>query len=332
MLIAATGHRPNKLGGYGPKVYRDLVRLAEAYIDLAKPSGIISGMALGWDQAWADAGINKGVPVHAAVPFVGQESRWPKESQDNFNRILKQCASVTIVCEGAYSAQKMQTRNEWMVDKVDRVCALWDGTSGGTGNCVRYVKSIGKPLDNLWEALKNPTRFSNQNALHTLCSEVTFSAHLNQKGIRNMSIEALIKAHTEALLANTDAVKLLTLSLAGRTPTKTSKADVEKIAEGIADAEAGNLKPIEEVKAKLEAKVEERKAAEEPKVEAVPYETVRALVLKLAPTQRDAIKALNAKHGIANLKVLLDKEDDFSTVNDQVKLEAVYADLLALEA
>lgn len=151
-----------------------------------------------------------------------------------------------------------------------------------------------------------------------------------------MSIEALIKAHTEALLANTDAVKLLTLSLAGRTPTKTSKADAEKIAEGIADAEAGNIKPIEEVKAKLEAKVEERKAVEEPKVEAkvtpVPYETVRALVLKLAPTQRDAIKALNVKHGIANLKVLLDKEDDFSTVNDQAKLEAVYADLLALEA
>ena len=28
----------------------------------------------------------------------------------------------------------------------------------------------------------------------------------------------------------------------------------------------------------------------------------------------------------------LDKEDDFSTVNDQAKLEAVYADLQALEA
>lgn len=152
-----------------------------------------------------------------------------------------------------------------------------------------------------------------------------------------MSIEALIKLHTEALVANTEAVKLLTLSLAGRTPSKTSEADAEKIAEGIADAEAGNLKPIEEVKAKLEAKVEERKASEEPKAkveetDAVPYETVRALVLKLAPTQRDAIKALNVKHGIANLKVLLDKEDDFSTVNDQAKLEAVYADLQALEA
>lgn len=141
-----------------------------------------------------------------------------------------------------------------------------------------------------------------------------------------MSIEALIQAHTEALLANTEAVKLLTLSLAGRSATAASKA---------ADA-------VETTKPKVDPKPVVKK--EEPKAEevveqkddipdftAVPYEIVRALVLKLAPTQRDAIKALNAKHGIANLKVLLDKEDDFSTVNDQVKLEAVYADLQALE-
>ena len=134
-----------------------------------------------------------------------------------------------------------------------------------------------------------------------------------------MSIEALIQAHTEALLANTDAVKLLTLSLAGRTPAKSEeKPKAESKAPKTEKAEVKeDPKPVAEV-------------AEEPA--AVPYETVRALVLKLAPTQRDAIKALNAKHGIANLKVLLDKEDDFSTVNDQVKLEAVYADLQALEA
>lgn len=136
-----------------------------------------------------------------------------------------------------------------------------------------------------------------------------------------MSIEALIQAHTEALLANTEAVKLLTLSLAGRTPAKSEdKPKAEKVAKKV-EPEVKELKELE--------------SKEEPPIlvnhTAVLYETVRALVLKLAPTQRDAIKALNAKHGIANLKVLLDKEDDFSTVNDQVKLEAVYADLLALE-
>lgn len=160
-----------------------------------------------------------------------------------------------------------------------------------------------------------------------------------------MSIEALIQAHTEALLANTDAVKRLTLSLAGRTPTvEKPKVEEVKIQEGVTGKDV--------VEAMNKQSAERREAAkEEPKPEVVvkevdlkmelpisvesdpvPYETVRALVLKLAPTQRDAIKALNAKHGIANLKVLLDKEDDFSTVNDQAKLEAVYTDLQALEA
>lgn len=154
-----------------------------------------------------------------------------------------------------------------------------------------------------------------------------------------MSIEALIRAHTEALLANTEAVKLLTLSLAGRTPTA-EKPKAVKVA-ALSEESVKTLK--EELKTgeaegkgeKLTVNIVDTEsgiAAVVEKAEAVPYETVRALVLKLAPTQRDAIKALNVKHGIANLKVLLDKEDDFSTVNDQVKLEAVYADLLALEA
>lgn len=141
-----------------------------------------------------------------------------------------------------------------------------------------------------------------------------------------MSIEALIQAHTEALLANTEAVKLLTLSLAGRTPvkeTKIAKEDIKTVTD---------LLTSEPVKKKEQPKAEVVEEKTDDAATAVPYETVRALVLKLAPTQRDAIKALNAKHGIANLKVLLNKEDDFSTVNDQVKLEAVYADLQALEA
>lgn len=149
-----------------------------------------------------------------------------------------------------------------------------------------------------------------------------------------MSIEALIQAHTEALLANTEAVKLLTLSLAGRTPKAEDKP--VKSAKIVQTELNKDAKPIVETSVNVEEGIDatvDVKPGDNEDVSTlgVPYETVRALVLKLAPTQRDAIKALNAKHGIANLKVLLDKEDDFSTVNDQVKLEAVYADLQALE-
>jgi len=33
----------------------------------------------------------------------------------------------------------MQKRNEWMVDHSDYVIAVWDGSKGGTGNCVKYA-------------------------------------------------------------------------------------------------------------------------------------------------------------------------------------------------
>lgn len=147
-LICATGHRPNKLGGY--ELRRRLTQLAVGYLERMQPEGIISGMALGWDQAWAEAGLLLGLPVHAAIPFEGQESQWPSESRRAFDAIRRRCASVTIVSPGGYSADKMQVRNEWMVDRAVRICALWNGTPGGTANCLKYRGEWQRPVDNLW--------------------------------------------------------------------------------------------------------------------------------------------------------------------------------------
>ena len=33
----------------------------------------------------------------------------------------------------------MQLRNQYMVDQADYIVAAWDGTKGGTGNCVDYA-------------------------------------------------------------------------------------------------------------------------------------------------------------------------------------------------
>ena len=71
-------------------------------------------------------------------------------------------------------------------------------------------------------------------------------------------------------------------------------------------------------------------AAETKAADKVTYQMARELVLKLAATHRDAIKAVNTKHGIAKLSALLEDEADFFSVTDQAKLEAVYADLATL--
>lgn len=153
MIIAATGHRPDRLGGYGQDVTADLLNIACRYIDRVRPTAAISGMALGWDTAWAEAALMCGVPLIAAVPFYTQPSKWPLEPRLRYFDLLHRAQSVSIVSSGEYAVWKMQRRNEWMVDHADRVVALWDcqQVSGGTANCVRYAERADKPIDNLWD-------------------------------------------------------------------------------------------------------------------------------------------------------------------------------------
>jgi uncharacterized phage-like protein YoqJ len=150
VILAVTGHRPNKLGNeyslHGPYTDRIKSRLFEI-LDEYKPDSIISGMALGVDQIWAICGIRKNIQVTAAIPFKKQESRWPPKSQSLYFKILdSNLVTPVIVSTGEYTRQKMQIRNQWMVDECDKLVAVWDGTKGGTANCVKYAQSVNKEI------------------------------------------------------------------------------------------------------------------------------------------------------------------------------------------
>ena len=150
MILSATGHRPDKLLGYGYATHHQMTVFAERMIDRYKPCMVISGMALGWDMAIAAASLTRGVPLIAAVPFEGQESKWPAESQATYNFLKAHATRVVNVCEPGYATWKMQARNQWMVDNSECVLALWNGTPGGTANCVRYANNANKPVVNVW--------------------------------------------------------------------------------------------------------------------------------------------------------------------------------------
>lgn len=152
MIISGTGHRPDKLGGYSERVTGDLVRTAYEWLINNRPERVITGMALGWDQALGWAAVDAMIPFTAAIPFEGQESRWPKTSQEWFRDLLELADNVIYVSDPGYAPWKMQVRNEWMVDNSDAVLALWNGTDGGTANCVRYAQKKDKKIYNLWES------------------------------------------------------------------------------------------------------------------------------------------------------------------------------------
>lgn len=145
--VAFTGHRPSKLKcGYNTsgKEYDIIKQNIKRELNILKPEYCISGMALGIDSIAAEACIELDIPFIAAIPFEGQEKVWPKASQDRYHELLSKAESKHVVCEGGYVAWKLQKRNEWMVDKCNLLLAYWDGSNGGTANCVRYAESKNK--------------------------------------------------------------------------------------------------------------------------------------------------------------------------------------------
>lgn len=147
MIIGFTGSRPDKLGGYFTPntIYNVVCKNIENILSTYKPDKVISGMALGVDQWVAERCIKMGIPFDAAIPFDGQESKWPEKSQKHYKDLLSKADNRIHVSPGSYSNKKFQLRNEYIVDNSDILVAIFkpneDGTTSGTENCVNYAKS-----------------------------------------------------------------------------------------------------------------------------------------------------------------------------------------------
>ena len=156
LILAVTGHRPDKLGGYcWTCTSRYIARRMEQELRALKPDEAITGMALGVDQWFGWLCVKLGIPFTAAVPFEGQEARWPRaETRENYHRLLSHAKRVEIVTHLSPEQRRqkslidkaMRDRNSWMVARCDRLLAVWDGSAGGTGNCVREAYRVGRPI------------------------------------------------------------------------------------------------------------------------------------------------------------------------------------------
>lgn len=152
-----TGHRPDKLYGYNPSIqgnYKILIQLKENIIKMID-SGVdtfISGMALGIDT-WAARIVLKlketypHIKLVAAIPCANHSGRWVQSSKDEWQMIVDRCDTVHYVSDQAYTHWCMQDRNVWMVDNSKYVIAVWDGTKGGTANCVKYAEKKDKNIE-----------------------------------------------------------------------------------------------------------------------------------------------------------------------------------------
>lgn len=146
MIVAFTGHRPDKLGGYNnnsPLNKKIRHAIHDKLIEL-KPELVITGGALGVDTFAAVECHSLAIPYWVVSPCQNHGSNWPKVSQTIY-RIICENAARHIQFDKPYSPKAMQERNEFMVDHCDILIAVWDGSPGGTANCVAYAKSPEEP-------------------------------------------------------------------------------------------------------------------------------------------------------------------------------------------
>lgn len=110
----------------------------------------ISGMARGVD-IWAAEIVLKlkreglNVKLICAVPYRSFESRWSYVWQQRYRTILNSSDLVRYICPN-YSRSCFQIRNEWMVDHVSRVIAVYNGQPSGTRNTIEYAKKKRVPV------------------------------------------------------------------------------------------------------------------------------------------------------------------------------------------
>lgn len=165
----ATGHRPDKLGGYNnPNVYQRLVDLCYAYqkrrVEQVQAAGIqkyrsVGGLAQGLDSAWTEASIrlrDEGHPVVVCViaPYPSQRRVWKSfAAQAKWSWLVGQADQVMYTSEKdprhkGEAVELLHRRNRDMVMISQRTVALYDGTPGGTYNCVRYAQGLDPKFPN----------------------------------------------------------------------------------------------------------------------------------------------------------------------------------------
>jgi len=168
--VAFTGHRPNKIGGYGRHnpartfLRTKLKEICEYMIQNCGTREFMQGMAQGIDQDAGkvilqiieERGEEEPIALFAAVPYPSQESTWPNEAQVYYRNMLDticdyDLGKIVYVHEdrprNKWDAIKwLDERNHYMVDWCDLLIAVWNGTKGGTSNCIDYAKKVGKPI------------------------------------------------------------------------------------------------------------------------------------------------------------------------------------------
>ena len=161
----ASGHRPQYLECKYDETHEWLIDLKHKlytwlHHNKSDIEYTISGMALGFDTWFAEECLKLRIPVHAYIPFVGQELYWVNSAQERYNNILKACDNINITSR-EYSKRVFLDRDKNMVSNATDVAALYNPSikTGGTYYTIEYAKKNNLNIHNFWKGSQNMFRW-----------------------------------------------------------------------------------------------------------------------------------------------------------------------------
>ncbi len=138
--IVFTGHRHLRFNVVAP---------ALAGIHAKYPDAIwITGGAIGLDSHAAEYAHLHGIPLWLILSFSPKVmmAKWNPTQVAMLRSHIAYCSRFSVLSP-VYNASVYQDRNVRMVDLSTLLCAFFDGSPGGTANCVRYARSIGHQVE-----------------------------------------------------------------------------------------------------------------------------------------------------------------------------------------
>lgn len=148
MLYGVTGHR--KIEQKAGELDR-FARLSVARMICEGATGVITGFALGWDLAVAQACDDLRFPFVAAIPFWGQTRNWTEDQKAPYYRLLDRASRIEVISKTNESANYIK-RDKWIVDNCAELWAMDSGKPSGSHTTVLYAEEVGRSIEYLWGA------------------------------------------------------------------------------------------------------------------------------------------------------------------------------------
>lgn len=152
LILAGTGHRPNRLDGYNDTTRNKLLELTHEVVNRLLPKYGYCGGALGWDQAWGLALLGSCIPYCMALPCPSMGSKWFQRDRDILDQLIANADRVHYLSDHYHKGAYIM-RDKYMVANAEGVVALLDPTAIGSGTyqTCQYAERLHLPVLQLWD-------------------------------------------------------------------------------------------------------------------------------------------------------------------------------------